>query len=172
MKTLFLAVLLLLTIKIQAQNSRPFPEVFHDSILTTYPIAVGDTAVYGIKSDTSHFFDLSNRGGMMQYQVYITAISNSGVLDTMVVQQRVTYGRGANLDSAWMTLLVYNSYISETPDSLFVINRLPSGAASPAYSQALLWTPFLGDRIRLIRLSPHSGQTNRLYFSVLKRPWK
>jgi hypothetical protein len=141
-------------------------KTYHDSILTEISLV---DSTYITSVDTSHFFLPYSFLSEPDYQIFLSIIS--GRPDTLTVQQRRLWGRGANQDSAWVTVRVYNPNVSEVPDSILIVNSFVS-EKSFYYTDALLWSPFIGDRWRIIRTYPTLDTPHRIYFTVFTRKWR
>jgi len=119
----------------------------------------------GAISDTSRTFDPTVPPA---YQIYIKAVSERP--DTLIVQQEILWGRGTNQNSAWTTMRVYNPSTSANPETLFIVQDFIQNSSFVS-AEALLWSPFVGGRWRIIRYSPELGLHHRVYFDVYFRQW-
>jgi hypothetical protein len=140
-------------------------KVFNDS-LASGEITLTDST-FIVTPDTSHFFDGGSAKTVTEYQVMFNIISQR--IDTLVLQEKRMWGRGAYQDSAWVN--IKTSVDGGAVDSVIIISGFVTGKTIKS-AQVLAWSPF-SSRFRLVRKNAKlpGNASHRVYFQIYTRGW-
>jgi len=112
------------------------------------------------RPDTSHFYTEKLEGS----QISILAVTTEQ--DTLIVQQKISWGKLANRDSAWVPIRVISDSNLCATDSIFIINRSSGGVV---YGEVTLPESIIADQWRIIRSSPETELPHRIYLTITRR---
>jgi hypothetical protein len=129
-----------------------------------------------LNSTTSTFYGVDLKASEYN-QVWVTVLELDTlqadvVADTFKIQQRVMFrniGGKPKQDSVWITLKVYNPFVSETPDTLVYVRELADASSAVRYTQFMIWSPFIGDRWRMIHTY---NKPNIMYYKICNKTFK
>lgn len=111
------------------------------------------------------------------YQVWVTVVATDDAVDTIKVQQLLRWGIGPSIDSAWVTMKIVDPWDVDTlgvmrviEDTIAVTRKIINSTAT--FAQFQIWSPFVGDRWRIVRNSPPGYKpTHALYWTIRQRYW-